>query len=195
MPRFSPAAASALPEFRDVIEAIDRDHGYVPNSFLTMGRLPELLRATGAAADAFWYSALPQPSLRHLAAFAYSFFSAAMYSAAHTGCTARENGVPVEKLAAVADFETSPLYSEMERAVLRLCRAAARTPAEVRDEHLAALGEHFDEIVVLRLVGLLAWHAALNKWNDLCGTQLELKPRAFAQSTLAPIGWHIRSHG
>lgn len=194
MARLAPAEPQDLPEFREVIEAVHHDHGYVPNSFLTMGREPGILKGTGLCADAFLYAATPPEPIRRLVSFAYSFFAGAMYSAAHTACSAAQFGVPADKLRAVAEFETSPLFDDAERAALRLCRAAARTPAEVKDWHLDELSRHFDQADVLRLVGLIAWHAFLNKWNDLCGTQLEAKPRAFAETELAKVGWHIHIH-
>ncbi|WGD29741.1 carboxymuconolactone decarboxylase family protein [Ancylobacter sp. WKF20] len=194
MPRIAPARPEDLPAFRDVIAAVLADHGYIPNSFLTMGREPAILRGIGICADAFMYVDTPPDSIRRLVSFAYSFFAGAMYSTAHTGCSAAQFGVPPEKLRAVPNFETSPLFDEAERAALRLCRAAARKPAEVTDRHLDELGRHFNGSDLLRIVGIIAWHAFLNSWNDICGTALEPQPRAFAEAELAAIGWHICIH-
>ena len=195
MARIEPLTAGDLPQFASVIEAIGADHGYVPNSFLTLGRHPAFLDAMGKCADALWYDArLPQP-VRRLTGFAFSLFSGAMYSAAHLACGAEELGLSREKLLAVHGYETSPVYSPAERALLRLCRHAARMPGEVTDGDMAEMRRHFDEETILLIVGLIAWHAFLNRWNDIMATRLEEAPRRFAQDNLQPCGWSLGQHG
>jgi alkylhydroperoxidase family enzyme len=193
--RIAPLAAADLPAFATVIAAIEADHGYVPNSFLTLGRHPGILRATGLLADALWYDdRLPQP-LRRLAGFAFSWFSGVMYSAAHLACGAEELGLPLAKLLAVDSWETDALYSPAERAVLRLCRNAARMPHEVADADVAALRAVIGEERALLIVGLVCWHAFLNRWNMMAATQLEGPPLDYARTHLAVMGWHPGPHG
>lgn len=195
MVRIEPLREQDLPEFAEIIAAIGKDHGYVPNSFLTLGRQPALLGAMGQCADALWYDErLPQP-LRRLTGFAFSFFSGAMYSAAHLACGAEELGLSREKILAVREYETAPVYSEGERAVLRLCRHAARLPGEVTDADMAAVRRHYREETVLLIAGLIAWHAFLNRWNDTIATRLEDEPRKYALENLQPLGWNLGKHG
>lgn len=194
MAGIAPLAPEDLPEFADTIDAIRKDHGYVPNSFLTLARHPACLTATGHCADAFWYSDTISNSIRGLAGFAFSWFSGAMYSAAHLGCWAEEFGLPRSKLLSVPEFETSDSYDERERAVLRLCRNAARMPGEVTNRNVADMRRSFDDDAVVVLFGLIAWHAFLNRWNDTIGTQLEESPRQYAEAVLSPIGWNGSRH-
>jgi alkylhydroperoxidase family enzyme len=195
MARFAPLTPEDLPEFAGIIAAIREDHGYVPNSFLTLGRHPGFLRATGALADALWYDdRLPQP-LRRLTGFAFSWFSGVPYSAAHLACGAEDLGLPAAKLQAVDDWETSAFYTDAERAVLRLCRHAARMPGEVTDADVDGLRPHFTEAQILLITGLIAWHAFLNRWNMISATTLEDQPLQAAQRVLAPKGWHPGPHG
>lgn len=192
MARIAPLSPDQLPAFRPVLEAIERDHGYVPNSFLTMGRDPAVLRATGALAEALWYPETLEQDVRRLVAFSYSLFSGAMYSAAHTACGS--DALPLFKALAVRDFETSRVYTERERALLSLCRAAARAPSEVSDSHFERLRRWFDDGQLISITGLIAWHAFLNKWNDIMDTQLEPLPRTYAEASLGPVGWHGLRH-
>ena len=194
MPRISALSVGDLPEFADVIAAIREDHGYVPNSFLTLGRQPGLLRSMGCCADAFWYPKVISQPVRRLVGFAFSLFSGSMYSAAHLACGAEELGLSRGKLLAVTEFETSPEFDDRERALLRLCRAAARMPGEVRDRDFTDLKRHFDEQGLLVLVGLIAWHAFLNRWNDIVATELEPAPRRYAEAVLGPVGWDGTRH-
>jgi alkylhydroperoxidase family enzyme len=195
MPRIVPMTRGDLPpHLKAVVGDMERDHGYVPNSFLTLARLPDLLVANGLLAVALWYTdALPQP-LRRLAGFAFSLFSGAMYSAAHLAYGSEELGLSREKLLAVRDWETSPAFTEAERAVLRVCRNAARMPSEVTDRDMSELRRYHDDRTAILLIGLIAWHAFLNRWNDTLATELEEKPRANAEAILRPLGWHGERH-
>lgn len=178
-----------------MISSIRADHGYVPNSFLALARNPALLGAMGKCADALWYADTLEQPVRRLAGFAFSLFSGSMYSAAHLACGAEELGLPKEKLLAVRDFETSDVYDDRERALLRLCRNAARMPDELRDTDISDLRRHFSEKTVVAIVGLIAWHAFLNRWNDIMATALEDEPRRYAEMNLATVGWKLGVHG
>lgn len=192
--RIAPLAATDLPALAGVIAAIGADHGYVPNSFLTLGRHPAMLHATGLLADALWYDdRLPQP-LRRLTGFAFSWFSGVMYSAAHLACGAEEVGLPLAKLLAVDDWETDPIYNPAERAVLRLCRNAARMPDELADMDMTDLRDQIGDTQALLIVGLVCWHAFLNRWNMIVATRLEGPPLAYARQHLAAMGWHPGPH-
>ncbi|RVD33919.1 carboxymuconolactone decarboxylase family protein [Mesorhizobium sp. M4A.F.Ca.ET.020.02.1.1] len=195
MARIDPLSASDAPRLADVISAIQADHGYVPNSFLTLARDPALLGAMGKCADALWYPDDIEQPVRRLVGFAFSLFSGAMYSAAHLACGAEELGLAKDKLLAVRDFETSDVYDARERALLRLCRNAARMPGESRDADVADLREHFSEVAIVVIAGLIAWHAFLNRWNDIMATTLEDAPRRYAEKNLAATGWILGVHG
>jgi hypothetical protein len=194
MARLAPLNRVDLPELAEVLDQIEQDHGYVPNSFLTLARDPALLNAQHALARALWYGQRIAPEVRQLVAFGFSLYNGAMYSAAHTAAPGADTPLPLAALREVHHAETSPVYSEQQRALLRLCRAAARCPSEVKDDHLAALRTWFDDEQLVHIVGLIAWHAFLNTWNGIWDTRLEDKPRAFAQACLAGCGWHGKAH-
>ncbi len=193
-PRIPPLTESDVPEFAGVLSAIREDHGYVPNSFLTLARFPDFLKATGFLADALWYDErLPGPA-RSLVCFAVSWFSGAVYSSAHLASHAHDTGLPIEKLRAVEDWDTSPVYDPAERALLRLARQAARMPGEVTDAAMLDMRRHWSEDQIMIVVGLVAWHAFLNRWNALMATTLEPIPLARAREALGPMGWQPGIH-
>ena len=41
------------------------------------------------------------------------------------------------------------------------------------------------------IVGLISCMAFLNRWNEMCGTNLEPVPRAYAETNLRHIGWEL----
>ena len=61
-------------------------------------------------------------------------------------------GISETKLAALAGFETSPEFSDRERAALGFATAIVRDDREVTDEDWARLREHFSEPEAVELV-------------------------------------------
>jgi len=61
-------------------------------------------------------------------------------------------GIPETKLAALANCETSPEFTERERAALGFAAAIVREDREVTDEDWARLRQHFAEPEVVELV-------------------------------------------
>lgn len=74
-------------------------------------------------------------------------------------------GVTEEQLLSLASYETSDAFDELERAVLDLAVAMARTPADVPDELVARLREHLDEAQLVELVMAIAWENYRSRFN------------------------------
>jgi alkylhydroperoxidase family enzyme len=65
-------------------------------------------------------------------------------------------GVPDEKIAALPDFRSSPLFTDAERAALELAEATCNTPVEVPDELFARARACFDEAQLVELAATAA---------------------------------------
>lgn len=189
MARIEPLARETLPEYEAIFQGMVDSIGYVPNSFLTFARDPLLLKAVGALSDALWYPKTVSEPVRRLVTYAYSHFAGSHYSSAHCACGAPELGLSMVKIHAIFDYETSPVYTDAERAILRLCRHAARIPTEVTDSDVEALKPHFTTEEIVFIVGLICFMAFLNKWNEIANTRLEDVPLKWAQKNLFPVGW------
>jgi alkylhydroperoxidase family enzyme len=112
------------------------------------------------------------------------------FCSAHTASYAHQfGGSPTDKVAALWDFETSDLFTEAERAALRMAAAAGTTPNGVADEHFVALQKYFDDEQILELVAVIAFYGFFNRWNDTLATPLEDPPLRFALDHLAKTGW------
>lgn len=70
-----------------------------------------------------------------------------------------KGGASAAKIAAVAQFRTSPLFSAAEQAALALAEEMTQTPAEVSDATFAAVRQHFSDV---QLVDLAATAASEN---------------------------------
>jgi alkylhydroperoxidase family enzyme len=114
---------------------------------------------------------------------------------AHTAEGAAKLGVDEQKLDAVWDYRTSPLFTPAERAALDVAVAAGCVPNAVTDEMFVELQKHWSEEQIVEIVGVIALFGFLNRWNDTMATPLEEHPAEFAERHLAKHGWTIGKHG
>ena len=128
MANVEPLTRDALTEFEPYFVNIERAMGFVPNSLLTMAHSPEILRGFSAMAAAVFGASGVSPALKQLVAFVASNASGCRYCQAHTSSSAVRLGVSPEKVAAVYDFETSPLFDDREREALNPANDRARPP-------------------------------------------------------------------
>src|SRR5207253_4368459 len=93
MAHVQPVPRGELPEFEDYFQHLDELAGYVPNSFLTMARIPNLLRGYMAFSAAVGQLNSVDTGLKvlmsHLASSAYG----CVFCEAHTSKTAVGRGV------------------------------------------------------------------------------------------------------
>jgi uncharacterized peroxidase-related enzyme len=169
--------------------------GFVPNSLFTMGHRPEILQAFMMLAGTINGAGTVDPGLKQLVAYVASNAAGCRYCQAHTSAHAAHAGVAVEKIEHAFEFETHPIFSDVERAALRLARDAALQPNLVEAAHFEALGRHFDEGQIVELVAVCALFGFLNRWNDTLSTELEGAPRSFAEKHLESAGWTVGKHG
>ena len=76
-----------------------------------------------------------------------------------------ELGVSDEKIDALAEYSTSPLYDDTERLALEYADAMTITGREVSDELFARLRESFDEDAIVELTATIGWENASSKFN------------------------------
>ncbi len=76
-----------------------------------------------------------------------------------------ELGVPAEKIRALADYATSPLYTERERLALEYADAMTITGRDVSDELFARLRAHYNDDEIVELTALIAWENSSSKFN------------------------------
>lgn len=195
MARIPPLTAAEMAARNIDLSFIGADFHELPNSVPTLAWRPDILRASGTLWAAIMLSGTVDPGMKWMAGYMVSMAAGCRYCSAHTGTATAGNGVPVEKLAAIWDFERSPLFSDAERAVLRVAVGAGQTPNAVSDADFADLARHFDREQQVEIVGVIALYGFFNRWNDTVGTALEETPRHFAQTHLSPHGWDIGKHG
>jgi uncharacterized peroxidase-related enzyme len=168
------------PELEPLFAHYDRTLSFLPNSLVTMARRPEILRAFSELITQIWNTGtLPKP-LKPLIGIVSSVAAGCRYCQAHEAVDARERGVPDEKIAAIWDFERSPLFDDGERAALRFARDASLVPNEVTPAHFEELRRHWDDGQIVEMLAVVGLFGFLNRWNDTMATELEDVPLVFA---------------
>ena len=74
-------------------------------------------------------------------------------------------GVSDEKILALADYATSPLYSAQERTALEYADAMTLSGREVSDELFERLRRFFADDALVELTAIIAWENASSKFN------------------------------
>jgi alkylhydroperoxidase family enzyme len=76
-----------------------------------------------------------------------------------------EAGLADEKIDALADYATSPHYTDAERAALKYADAITLSDRDVDDELFARLRQHFDDDAIVELTATVAWENCSSKFN------------------------------
>jgi alkylhydroperoxidase family enzyme len=74
-------------------------------------------------------------------------------------------GVSEEKILALPDYATSPLYDAAERVALEYADAMTLSDREVGDELFDRLRRFYDDNALVELTAVIAWENASSKFN------------------------------
>lgn len=169
--------------------------GFVSRSQLTMARRPELARAYDAMMFAAMGPGKVSVELKSLVSQICAYASGCRHCQAHGVMTSERKRVDTEKEAMLWDWETAPVFSDAERAALRVAQSAAQTPNLVTDEDFDQLRKYFDDDQIVEIVGVIAATGFANRWNDTMATETEAPAIEAATRVLGPRGWSPGKHG
>jgi alkylhydroperoxidase family enzyme len=160
-----------------------------------MQRMPKMVRGFGELTRAVMDpdGAVDLGFMRLIAHFA-SRAAGCQYCEAHSLVAAEIHGIEQDKLDAIWVYQTSPLYSEAERAALDFALAAGVVPNDVDDAIMSRMKEHWSEDQIVQILGAVCLYGFLNRWNDSMATDLEESPRKMGEKLLAQGGWTGGKH-
>lgn len=194
MPHLTPLPWDATPQFRDRFQHYQDTRGFVPNSILTMARRPAIAEAFMNLNKVVLYEGTVPEELKMLVSLVTSQASGCRYCQAHMANLSSIYRASDEKIRAVWEFETSPLFSAAERAALRLGYHAALVPNEATASDFDELKPHFDEGQIVEIVATIALFGYLNRWNDTMATSLEARAVEVAGRAIGAVGWEAGKH-
>jgi alkylhydroperoxidase family enzyme len=74
-------------------------------------------------------------------------------------------GVSKEKIDALHDYASHPLYNDAERAALEFADRMTITDQDVDDNFFARLRCHYNDDEIVELTAVIAWENASSKFN------------------------------
>jgi AhpD family alkylhydroperoxidase len=159
-----------------------RRYGEVLQAALVWARRPRLFLAV-----AFLYGMIDSrrspvpPALRSLLTVRVSQINHCPFCVDIIARTLLRRGVPEEKLLALADWRTSPLFDEPERAALAFAEAMTESGAGVTDSIFEEVQRHVDEDAIVELAALIAFQNMSSKFNAALG----VPPQGFCRLPVA----------
>lgn len=169
--------------------------GFTPNSIRTMARRPDVVKAFMALNQAILYEGTVSEQLKMLVSLASSFAAGCRYCQSHMVNLSHIYDAPDDKIAAILDYESSPLFSEAEKAALNVAFKAGAVPNETEQDDFDRLAQYFDESEIVEITASIALFGFLNRWNDTMATQLEHLPTERSAHILPEHIWVAGKHG
>ncbi len=195
MAHMDPLPAETHPELKEDFAIFERILGFVPNSLLTMQRRPEVVKGFGVLTKAVMDpDGEVDLGFKRLVAHFASRAAGCQYCEAHSLVAAKIHGISDKKVAAIWDYQNSPLYSEAERTALDYALAAGSVPNAVDEKLMTRMREHWSENQIVEILAAVCLYGFLNRWNDSMATSLEAEPHALGDSVLRPGGWDGGKH-
>lgn len=183
MARLDPIAKADLPkDVQGILDMAEEMMGFTPNDGLIMARNPALTKALMALVGAIYGTGTLDPGLKRLIGYINSTAAGCVYCQVHTAHGAHNAGIDDAKIQAAWEYETSDLFSEAERAALRVAQGAGQSPNAVTDDEFADLKNYFSDNEIVEIVSVISMFGFLNRWNSTLATELEATPLSFAKS-------------
>ena len=159
-----------------------------------MGNWPELRQKFNDLIQLVFPAREVPGELKQLVFLMASVASGCRHCQSHGAYHLHMIGVSDEKIQAVWDFERSDLFSDAEKAAMRLALSAGAAPNATEPEHFVEMREHFSDIQIIEILAVIAVGGYLNRWNDTIATVTDQESIDFAEKVLKPIGWDAGKH-
>jgi alkylhydroperoxidase family enzyme len=195
MAYLEPLPPETTPELSEDFAIFERILGFVPNSLLTMQRVPAMVKGFGELTKAVMDpNGKVDLGFMRLVAHFSSRAAGCQYCEAHSLVAAKIHGISQEKLDTIWEYQESPLYSEAERVALDYALAAGSVPNAVDGDLMGRMKQHWSEEQIVQILGAVSLYGFLNRWNDSMATKLEASPQAMGERVLARGGWTGGKH-
>jgi uncharacterized peroxidase-related enzyme len=195
VPVVTPLPADHSAEVADLAKFFFETLGFVPNSVLTMQRRPAIAKAfIGLNKAVMENHGRVTSEQKRLMAYLASQVAGCRYCQAHAVLAAKRYGASDARLAAIWQYQASPLFTPAEKAAFDFAVAAASVPNAVDSEISEALRAHWDEGEIVEILGVVSLFGYLNRWNDSMATHLEAGAEEIGSAYLSSQGWAKGKH-
>jgi|TARA_B100001939_G_scaffold99478_1_gene85722 alkylhydroperoxidase family enzyme len=170
------------------------DATYQDRQEFEMGHWPELRETWNQMIQLVFPEREVSGELKQLVFTVASLASGCRHCQSHGAYHLHKIGVPDEKIQALWSFETSDLFTDAERAALRLAMAAGVAPNMTEPENFVEMRQHFTNIQIVEILAVIAVGGYLNRWNDTIATVTDQESVDFADQVLRQVGWDPGKH-
>lgn len=189
MSRIPRLPVDQIPEAtKPLIAAGEQIMGFTMHDGLDMARNPALLAGVSQMLMSIYGPGKLDMGLKRLVGYVASTAAGCHYCQQHTAHGASKQDVDPAKINAAWEYETSELFTEAERAALKVAHLGSLSPSEVTDEDFEILRTHFSDDECLEIVAVISMFGFLNRWNAVMDTDVEDMPADYAKS----IGLELR---
>jgi uncharacterized peroxidase-related enzyme len=171
-----------------------KKRGFVVNAARTMARRPNILKAYTALNNEVMYEGTVNGQLKMLLTLARSLAAGCRYCQSHMTNLSNRYGASDERIQALLEFDTSPLFSNAERAAINLAFKAGQLPNETQQEDIDELLKYFDEGQVIEIIACICLFGWLNCWNETLATQVEDVAAEVTDRIIGCKGWVRGKH-
>jgi len=196
MAHMEPLSFDSVPEdIQERFTHYNKTRGFTPNSIQTMVRRPNIVRAFMQMNQVVLYEGTVDEELKMLVSLIASQAAGCRYCQAHMANLSKIYNASQEKIAMAWDFESCNLFSDAEKAALRLAYYGAMSPSQASQAHFDEIYKYFDEGQVVEIVASISLFGFLNRWNDTMATELEDLPKEVAKDMIGGnFGWEPGKH-
>jgi len=161
-----------------------RKYGAILEPARLWGRTPKVFVGLATLYGALDRQSSPlEPPLRTLITVRVSQINWCSFCVDINSATAVKRHVSKAKLADLADFEDSELFSEREKAALSYAEAVTYTDRNTTQNHFDRLNNHFDDEAIIELTALIAFQNLSSKFN----ASLAVAPQGFCSIAPQPM--------
>jgi alkylhydroperoxidase family enzyme len=132
---------------------------------LLYAKRPTIFRAVGAMWSGLAASGLLDPKLVALVNRRVAALNGCVFWQDINAAVGSELGITDEKILALPDYATSPLYDDKERAVLEYADAITLSDRDVTDELFERIAGFFNDDEIVELTATIAWENSSSKFN------------------------------
>jgi uncharacterized peroxidase-related enzyme len=176
MARLPYVTSEQLPESeRSLYDEIEAQFGRVNNIFRMLAHHPLLLRRLLNMSDGLRHATRLDARLRELAILTVGRLTECEYEMVHHGALAQRLGVRPEQIERLADWESDPVFTAQERAVIRYADEATQ-PVAVSNATFDALRGYLDQEQIIELVLNVAFYNMVVR--VLVPLEIDLEPDA-----------------
>ena len=185
MAHMEPLSFDSVPEdIQERFTHYNKTRGFTPNSIQTMVRRPNIVRAFMQMNQVVLYEGTVDEELKMLVSLIASQAAGCRYCQAHMANLSKIYNASQEKIAMAWDFESCNLFSDAEKAALRLAYYGAMSPSQAAQAHFDEVYKYFDEGQVVEIVASFSLFGFLNRWHDTMATELEDLPKEGAKDMI-----------